>query len=59
MPMNNLRIGYVPKREAKKSIFQKPLKMTREEAMQAANNRVIYQNAAQIAKTARERGWIR
>lgn len=57
--MNNLRIGYIPKREAKKSIFQKPLKMTREEAMQAANNRVIYQNAAQIAKTARERGWIR
>lgn len=57
--MNNLRTTYVPKREAKKSIFQKPLKMTRREAMEAASNRVIYQNAAQIAATAKSRGWIR
>lgn len=57
--MNNLRTAYVPQREAKKSIFQKPLKMTREEAMQAASNRVIYQNAASIAATAKARGWIR
>ena len=57
--MNNLRTAYVPKREAKKAIFQKPLKMTRKEAVEAANNRVIYPNAAQIAATARARGWIR
>ena len=57
--MNNLRTAYVPQREAKKSIFQKPLKMTRKEAIEARDNRVIYLNAAQIAKTARERGWIR
>jgi hypothetical protein len=57
--MRTAKTDIVPRKRAARIMFQKPPKITRKEAMQAANNRTIYLNAAQIAATARARGWIR
>ncbi len=57
--MRTAKTDIVPRKRAARIMFQKPPKITRKEALDAMNNRVIYLNAAQIAKTARERGWIR
>ena len=52
-------IGFVPIARAKRDEFQKPLRMTREEAMEAARNRWTYLNAAKIAESAIKAGHIR
>ena len=52
-------IGFVPVARAKRDEFQKPLRMTREEAMEAAKNRSTYLNAAKIAADAVRAGLIR
>lgn len=57
--MRTAKTDIVPRKRAARIMFQKPEPITRKEALDAMNNRVIYLNAAQIAKTARERGWIR
>lgn len=57
--MRNAKTDIVPRKRATRIMFQKPEPITRQEALEARDNRVIYLNAAQIAKTALERGWIR
>lgn len=57
--MRTAKTDIVPRKRAARIMFQKPPQITRKEAIEARDNRVIYLNAAQIAKTARERGWIR
>jgi len=57
--MRTAKTDIVPRKRAARIMFQKPEQITRKEAIEARDNRVIYLNAAQIAKTARERGWIR
>ena len=56
--MRTAKTDIVPRKRAARIMFQKPEPITRKEALDAMGNRVIYLNAAQIAKTARERGWI-
>ena len=57
--MRTAKTDIVTRKRAARIMFQKPEPITRKEALDAMNNRAIYLNAAQIAKTARERGWIR
>lgn len=57
--MRTAKTDIVPRKRAARIMFQKPEPITRKEALEARDNRAIYHNAAQIAKTARERGWIR
>lgn len=52
-------VGFVPRTKATRDEFQKPLRMTREEAMEAAKNRSTYLNAAKIAADAVQAGLIR
>lgn len=52
-------IGFVPIARAKRDEFQKPLRMTRDEAMKAARNRWTYLNAAKIAADAVQAGLLR
>ena len=52
-------IGFVPIARAKRDEFQKPLRMTREEAMEAAKNRNTYLTAAKIAADAVRAGYLR
>lgn len=52
-------IGFVPQARAKRDEFQKPLRMTREEAMEAAKNRHTYLTAAKTAADAVRAGLLR
>lgn len=52
-------VGFVPRTKATRDEFQKPLRMTREEAMEAAKNRRTYLNAAKIAADAVRAGHLR
>lgn len=53
-------ISFVPKRESTAAhYYQKPLRMTREEAIEAAKNRNTYLTAAKIAADAVRAGLLR
>ena len=53
-------INFVPQRESTAYRYnQKPLRMTREEAMEAAKNRHTYLTAAKIASDAVRAGLLR
>ena len=52
-------VAFVPRTRATRHEFQKPLQMTREEAMEAAKNRQTYLNAAKIAADAVRAGHLR
>lgn len=57
--MRTAKTDIVPRKRSARIMFQKPEPITRKEALEAMSNRAIYHNAAQIAKEALERGWIR
>ena len=46
----------VPKREAVRAYAQKPLPITKDEALKATKNRGIYENAKAIVEAARAKG---